>query len=68
MYQSSSFIFPMKPVHLWSLLLPTSPLPSITTSLHPHTTDDLLSHLSHLGGAVSWEARGGMDLGRTGEG
>jgi hypothetical protein len=53
--------FSMKPAHLWSLLPPTSPLPSITTSSHPCTTDDLLSHLSRLGGAVSregWTSRG----------
>jgi hypothetical protein len=53
----------MKSAHPWSLLLPMSPLPSITTSSHPHTTDDLLSHLSRLGGAVSWE--GGMSKGST---
>jgi hypothetical protein len=54
----------MKPTHPWSLLLSTSPLPSITTSSHPCTTDDLLSHLSHLDGAVSWEgwtSRGSTD-------
>jgi hypothetical protein len=41
-----------------------SPLPSITTSSHPRTTNDLLSHLSRLGGAVSWEgwtSRGSTD-------
>jgi hypothetical protein len=64
MYQSSLFIFPMKPAAPGSLLLLTSPLPSITTSSHPHTTDDLLSHLSRLGGAVSregWTSRGSTD-------
>jgi hypothetical protein len=54
----------MKLAQPWSLLLPTSHLPSITTSSYPRTTDDLLSHLSRLSGAVSregWTSRDSMD-------